>query len=90
MESRTMARPEVLVRAAGDEPVRLWAVSTGPHSVIVTDKGGSTSVGFPAADVYVFDAVLFQQLQQAYRDSDQLRLSHLWESGNRYTDSEQD
>lgn len=64
----------VLVRAAGGEPVRLLALSTGsglvyaanPDAMPRVKSGESWPVGFPAEDVFQFDGNAFLLLRQQW------------------------
>jgi len=69
----------VIVRAFGNEPVRLVAVGTGAGWVEVANAADRTkTVGFPAESVYRFDGELFDQLKEAYEGQQTELLAVLW------------
>ena len=78
-------RPPVIVRAFGDEPVRLLAyrLNLQAHTVYVGSSDASRPVGFPVDDVFDFDAELYRELQAAYSSGNKTRLLDLYESVRR-------
>ena len=75
----TRGRRTVMVRAYGDEPVRLTALgvlSTGAVEVVGADPNRST--GFPVKDVFRFDARLYDRLRAAFDNGDHEGLTALW------------
>jgi hypothetical protein len=88
--------PPVIVRAFGDEPVRLFAYRLNLQSstVYVGNEAATRPVGFPLDDVFDFDAELYRALNAAYSTGNKAALSDLYESirrknagCNRYQDA---
>jgi hypothetical protein len=74
----------VIVRAYGDEPVKLIAVSREAGAVLVTGIGGGKSIGFPSRDVYHFAADVYAALLDAYDSGDRQALLSRWQEAVRY------
>jgi hypothetical protein len=72
----------VIVRALGDEPVKLNALSEHDGAIEVCGDNEELSLGFNAANVYSFDDGLFQKLRRAYSRSEHSRLNELWKQAN--------
>jgi hypothetical protein len=72
--------PPVIVRAFGDEPVRLFAyrLNLQASTVYVGNEAATRPVGFPIDDVFDFDAELYQNLQAAYASGNKAELSDLY------------
>jgi hypothetical protein len=78
--SETQKNPDyVIVRAFGDEPVRLIAVSIHPDSIEVANPNDrAQSIGFRPDYVYKFEDGLFNQLKAAYQLKQTDKLTVLW------------
>jgi hypothetical protein len=74
----------VMVRAYGEESVRLWALNIGDGVVEATGEDRAASMVFPAEDVFKFEASLFAQLKGAYEDQSTERLRSLWSRAQRF------
>lgn len=76
LEHASVQNRTVLVRAFGDEPLKLMA--RGLHDgVVELDLGDATAL-FPPADVFPFDAGLFSRLRKAYGSGNKSELGRLW------------
>ncbi len=70
--------PDVLVRAFGNEPLRLLAVAAHGHLVAVVGRDPNNPVYFPAVDVFTFNAKLFARLRAAFESKAVGDLAALW------------
>jgi hypothetical protein len=68
----------VMVRAFGNEPVKLRALGFLEGAVRVAGNDDNKTVGFPSEDVFRFDTSLFEKLKAAYRKSNLQQLISLW------------
>jgi hypothetical protein len=68
----------VIVRAFGDEPVKLMVVGRRGRSVLVAGRDGGHTVGFPSQYVYQFDAEQYNLLRGAWERGDRRALLSLW------------
>jgi len=69
----------VLVRAFGDEPVRLSVVSDeGPRMVLAGISGATISL--PREWFYLFDADRFTAMREAYDRKESESLKSLWKN----------
>ena len=86
-----MTYPTVLARAARGEPWRCLLIRTtdkasflvGPESLAAFEAGECQPIGFPAEDVFEFDAALYDRLRAQW-DSDRRTDDALWKSARRY------
>lgn len=74
---------DVIVRAYGDEPVRLLAVGEEPvnkrhTAVLVAKTPAGRAIGFPSDMVYPFDANWYARLRRAYESGDRRALLSTW------------
>ena len=71
---------DAIVRAYGDEPVRVTAVRTptGGFEIYRTDR--HRRLGWPPNLIYQFDSLAFDGLRAAYDSGDNARLLALWRS----------
>lgn len=81
--SAPMAQSDVMVRAYGDEPVRMKVLESGPDSTLVAREAGAPSIGFPSSLVYAFDAALYAELRRVYEAGDSETLRGLWKNARR-------
>lgn len=75
----------VIIRAFGEEPVQLMAVSVRDGAVDAVGSDESRPMPFRVDFVYRFDKKLFRDLRQAYEAGDGERLSRLWKKAEFYT-----
>jgi len=68
----------VIVRAWGDEPVRLRALATGKGFVEVAGSDDELSLGWPIAFAYCDSDELFEALRGAYERGDVQGLARSW------------
>ena len=68
----------VMVRAFGDEPVRLEALGEGKKYVEVTGRTKSVSIGYPRSHVFQYDPKLFEQLKELFESGDLDAVRGLW------------
>ena len=86
-----MTYPMVLARAARGEPWRCLLIRTtdkaaflvGPESVAAFETGECQPIGFPAEDVFEFDAALFDRLREQWERERQTDAA-LWQAARRY------
>src|SRR5262245_49375950 len=79
----------VIVRAWGDEPVRLLAYRVD-FKAKTTWVGGPSCrrpIGLPSWQVFVFQGETFERLQEAYMDENKTLLHELYLSCIKYQDS---
>jgi hypothetical protein len=69
----------VIIRARGDEPVRLRAVAVRGKAVDVVGSDESTPMPFHLEKAYHFDRDLFGNLRAAYEGGEAQKLAVLWE-----------
>lgn len=75
---------DVIVRAFAGEPVHLKAKGYQAQNVIeIVGADGDKTMGFPADDVYRFDASLFRRLRTAYEQGQSEKLAMAWKSASR-------
>jgi hypothetical protein len=72
-----------MVRAFGDEPVKLLARPVNERVVDVSSLDGETSSGFGAAFVYAYDERTFGALMRAYEHGDRITLRTLWSAARK-------
>lgn len=75
---------QVIVRAYGDEPVCLNAVSLKNGRVEVAKGDTSKSISLPQSFVYRFTPDLFKKLREAYQSGDVAELGQYWRSAEVY------
>jgi hypothetical protein len=80
-----LSEKEIIVRAYGDEPVRLHAVGSRGDVVEVAGQDREKRIGFPPNDVYEFDRNLFDHLRSAFVDNDRAKLRELWAKAVRFS-----
>lgn len=73
-------RKAVIVRAWGDEPVKMFLHSIEDNVLYVGQMGSVHSIGLPLRDVYVFDDELFESLRSVYITHDMQALRALYEN----------
>ena len=71
-------KPIVLVRAWGDEPVKLNLHRIENNRCFVAAAGALRPIGLPLNQVFVFDLDRFSTLSTAYESSDFGKLGELW------------
>ncbi len=76
----------VVVRAFGDEPVKLAARSIWGEAVEVIGDNPNRSGFFPVASVFCFDEKLFRLLKTAFDQNDRKRLIDLWNKAAKFAD----
>ncbi len=74
---------QVIVRAYGDEPVRLHAVDFYPDCVEVFGQDPAKSIRYLRALVFRDDEALFEQLSHAFSEGAGDKLVTLWASARR-------
>ena len=74
----------VIVRAFGDEPVRLIAGVRYGAYVIVMNADMDAAIGFPLSRVYRDDEDTFRALERAHKAGDGQALTHIWKAAERY------
>lgn len=72
----------VIVRAFGDEPVRLRAINVHKGFVEVAGKDDTKSVGFRRDWVFRFDEGLYGRLREAFDKGDEKSLIRLWQQAS--------
>jgi hypothetical protein len=85
-ESREFAnfREKVIIRAAGDEPVILTAISMGAGAVDAVGADEELPVAFHATRTFRHDDQLYQKLKRAFERQDREQLSRLWSEAARF------
>ncbi len=73
-----MENDYVMVRAYGDEPVRLAALEVAATYVLVAGQDRTKTIGFPRDCVFAFDDALFARLNKAYQEGSGRTLATLW------------
>lgn len=81
---KPVEREKVIVRAYGDEPVRLKAIAVRAGRVEVARTDESKSMLYWSALVYRFTPDLFEQLRDAYNAKDTVALRALWQKAEHY------
>ena len=77
-------KEQVIVRAYGDEPVCLKALSLRDGRVEVAKEDESKSISLPQSFVYRFTPDLFKKLREAYQSGDENGLKHYWHNAETY------
>ncbi len=77
-------KEQVIVRAYGDEPVCLKALSLRDGRVEVAKEDESKSISLPQSFVYRFTPDLFKRLREAYQSDDKSELKQYWRSAEVY------
>jgi hypothetical protein len=70
---------EVIVRAFGNEPVRLVVLAQSERYVEVSRPGESASITLPRDLVFPFDDTKFREMSDVYRRGDKAKLAVLWD-----------
>jgi hypothetical protein len=85
--------PPVIVRAWGDEPVKLFLYAVENNRCKVGKEGATKTIGLPFDQVFYFDLDIFTSLSTAFAQSDKRDLASLWQkmtvddfACNRYQD----
>ena len=81
--SRKMSVP-VIVRAAGDEPVKLNIVNIEGHVAELVGADPRNTIGFPIELIYTYDEALFRQIADAYAAGNTTQLQKHWGQAIRY------
>ena len=81
-EGHKVGKPQVMVRAFEDEPVRLVAVSTKGDTVEVAAEGSLVTIGFPMSYVYEYLPDLYRKLREAWDRRDSVVLKSLWKQAS--------
>jgi len=76
--NRSLVKPAVIVRAWGDEPVRLLLYRIENKRCYVGNDTARYPIGLPFDQVAVFDSRRYSQLCTAFRDGDIRKLGELW------------
>ena len=83
--ARRENRGKVIARAFGSEPIALEVVGEVPGGVEVARPGThSSTIGFPAGDVFVWNAAAYKRLRAAFERGENARLAKLWKSARPY------
>ena len=78
----------VVVRAYGDEPVKLLVRAHHGQAVELVFEDRDVVVVFPAADVHRFTQDAMAKLKDAHKKGDRGRLNELWEKTPRLEQEE--
>ncbi|HZW92499.1 MAG TPA: hypothetical protein VFF64_05965 [Candidatus Eremiobacteraceae bacterium] len=78
LENASTVRPEVIVRAWGDEPVRLFLHRIEKNRCFVGIERAAKPIGLPFGEVFVFDVDRFSALCTAFKQGDASKLGELW------------
>jgi hypothetical protein len=70
---------DVIVRAYGDEPVKLLEVGRERGHVLVAATAQGRSIGFPYENVVPFTPERYRTLRSAYESGDRRALLSAWE-----------
>ena len=71
-------RPLVMVRAWGDEPMRLLLYRIDNDVCFVGSENAKRPIGLPGDQVFDFDVDRFANLLTAFQQGDQRKLGELW------------
>jgi hypothetical protein len=71
-------KPPVMLRAWGDEPVRLFLHRIANKRCYVGQEASTTAIGIPNEQVFWFDVDRFAQLRAAFQQNDLCKLGELW------------
>lgn len=83
MQGTELGNFAVIVRAYGDEPVRLIAIEKRGRTVLVARTVSGATVGFPSENVYSFEAQRYRDLRIAFETGDRDALLSLWREAGR-------
>jgi hypothetical protein len=75
----------VIIRAFGDEPVRLQVVKVSRKAVFVTGTDASISMPFHIQRAYRFDHELYRKMRTEYEAGHRESLIALWETATRFS-----
>jgi hypothetical protein len=70
--------PPVIVRAWGDEPVRLFLHRIDNKRCYVGNETSKSPIGLPEDQVFAFDVDRFARLSTAFQQGDVDKLGELW------------
>lgn len=70
--------PLVIVRAWGDEPVKMYLESIENNVCYVGSGVSGRTIGLPSDQVFAFDNALYSSLHATFREGDRDRLSTLY------------
>ena len=78
MKSTEVAKPVVIVRAWGDEPVTFTLHSIENNRCYVGAVGALRPIGLPIDQVFAFDVDRFNILSTVFQQGDRRKLGELW------------
>jgi len=78
VDNETASRFPVIVRAWGDEPVRLLLYRVDNKRCYVGSESSKKPIGIPKSEVFGFDMDRFSSLLVAFRQGDKRKLGELW------------
>jgi hypothetical protein len=70
--------PPVIVRAWGDEPVKVFLYAIENNRCIVGASDGVRTLSLPADQVFYFDVDRLTSLSTAFQQGDRRKLGELW------------
>jgi hypothetical protein len=85
--TKSANREYVIIRAFGDEPVKLRPVAVREGAIDVVGSDEATPMPFHRDRAYRFEEAVFEELRSAYETGEGERLHRLWEQARRF-DSE--
>jgi len=80
-ENNTRAEhPPVIVRAWGDQPVKLVLHAIENNRCVVGSTNGTRTLSLPTEQVFYFNVDRFNALSTAFQQGDKRKLGELWEN----------
>jgi hypothetical protein len=73
-----VGKPSVIVRAWGDEPVRLFLHRIENNRSYVGIETAETPIGLPNEQVFAFNEETFKKLSTAFKNRDSRKLGECW------------
>jgi hypothetical protein len=75
----------VIIRAFGDEPVRLRVIEISRNAVIVSGSDSTISMPFHLNRAYRFDNKLYQKMRSEFEAGHRETLASIWETAPPFT-----